>query len=179
MKTTGHHVCNNQGLIEEIEKQGPFLSVHLEDEEKQHKFLGTGYYFWDNNIGMAHAYGQKIYRRRYYIFESDLVFEDELFLDLVGNRNDMLWFQTLMKRFERFKHTEKWTIGNFIEFLKSKNLLPFNAIRAIDNSVNSKEILQFVATRPNYTNLNPVFIICLLDKNSSVIKSFKHLKTFP
>ena len=179
MKIIGHHVCNNNGLIEDIEKQGPFLSVYLEEDEKQHKFLGTGYYFWDNNIGMAHAYGQKIYRRRYYIFEGELVLEDDSFLDLVGNRSDMLWFQEIMKRFEQLKNTERWTIGNFIEFLKRKNLLPYKAIRAIDNSITPKEIIKFINDRPNFTHLNPIFIICLLEKDETILKSFKHLKTYP
>ena len=178
MKTIGHHVCNNQGLIEDIEKQGPFLSVYLEEDEKQHKFLGTGYYFWDNNIGMAHAYGQKVYRRRYHIFEGKLELDTDLILDLVGNRSDMLWFQEIMKRFEALRNTEKWTLGNFIEFLKRKNLFPYKAIRAIDNSITPKEVIKFINERPNFTNLNPIFIICLLDKQPDMLVSFEHIKTF-
>jgi hypothetical protein len=179
MQIVGHHTCSKQGTIADIERQGPFLSTHVAADTKQHKFLGTGYYFWDNNIGMAHAHGQRNYKRKYYIFQAELELETEFFLDLVGNRIDMLWFQAVMQRFEHFKEAENWTLGSFLEFLKRKGFLPHKAIRAIDNSIDAKEIVQFVENRPNFTNLNPVFIVCLLENNSKFIKSFTHFKTFP
>ena len=179
MRIIGHHTCNNQGTISEIEKQGPFLSIHLAGDETQQKFLGTGYYFWDNNIGMAHAYGQKIYKRKYYIFQAELELETDDFLDLVGNRIDMLWFQEVMKRFEHIKDAQNWTIGSFIEFLKRKGIFTHKAIRAMDNSIDPKEMIKFVDNRPNFTNLSPIFIVCLLEKNDIIIKPFTHFKTFP
>jgi hypothetical protein len=179
MKIIGHHTCSKQGIISEIERSGPFLSTHDEDNKKKHKFLGTGYYFWDNNIGMAHAHGQRNYKRKYYIFQAELEIEPELFLDLVGNRIDMLWFQETMERFEHLKETQNWTMGSFIEFLKRKGFFPYKAIRAVDNSIDPKEMINFVDNRVNSTNLNPVFIVCLLEIDSTIVKSFTHFKTFP
>jgi hypothetical protein len=179
MRIIGHHTCDKQGTINEIEKQGPFLSTYVAEDNRQHKFLGTGYYFWDNNIGMAHAHGQRNYKRKYYIFRAELELKTEIFLDLVGNRIDMLWFQDVMARFEHFKEAENWTIGSFIEFLKSKGFFSYKAIRAIDNSIDPKEVIKFIDDRPNFTNLSPVFIVCLLESNGKIIKSFTHYKTFP
>jgi hypothetical protein len=179
MKIIGQHTCSKTNNIQEIEQTGPFLSTHVDTDERQHKFLGTGYYFWDNNIGMAHAHGQRNYKRKYYIFESELHLETEFFLDLAGNRMDMLFFQELMAQLKNVVDTQNWTLAHFIEFLKRHHQFPYRAIRAIDSSINPKEMLQFVPNRPNSINLNPVFIVCLLDNRKDMIKSFKHLKTFP
>lgn len=179
MKIIGQHTCSKTGNKDSIEQTGPFLSIHVESDKHQHKFLGTGYYFWDNNIGMAHAHGQRNYKRKYYIFEAELHLAKEIFLDLAGNRIDMLFFKDMMERLDRMMDTTDWTLAHYIEFLKRNNKFPFRAIRAIDNSINPRDIVLFVQNRPNFTNLNPIFIVCLLDKQVDILKSFKHLKTFP
>ena len=68
----------------------------------------------------------------------------------------------------------------FIEFLKSKEkdmpgIFPFKAIRAIDNSVapKNKNTIQFVDNKPNYTNLDPRLVICLIEKNDVILQSKK------
>lgn len=179
MKIIGHHTCNQDGSIQNIEKVGPFLSKHIEKDATQHKFLGTGYYFWDNNINMAHSHGQKNYKRKYYIFEAQLNLKDEAFLDLAGNRIDMIFFQDIMEKLKTQTETQNWTIGHFIEFLKRIKIFNYRAIRAIDNSIDPKQAIKFVPDRRNFINLNPIFIVCLLDKNSDLISSFNHTKTFP
>jgi hypothetical protein len=179
MKIIGQHTCSKTDNIQVIEQSGPFLSIHVDTDEQQHKFLGTGYYFWDNNIGMAHAHGQRNYKRKYYIFESELHLETASFLDLAGNRIDMLFFQELMEQLKTIVDTGNWTLAHFIEFLKRHHQFPYRAIRAIDSSINPKEMLKFVPNRPNSINLNPVFIVCLLDNRKDMIKSFNHLKSFP
>lgn len=179
MKITGHHTCSSDGDITAIELNGPFLSTHIEIDYKQNKFLGTGYYFWDNNLGMAHSHGQNNYKRKYYIFEAELNLNENTFYDLAGNRADMLHFQEIINKLQEFEETKNWGIGHYIEFLKRKNTFPYRAIRAIDTSIKPKEVISFVPERKNFTNLNPIFIVCLLDKEDDLIKSFKHIKTFP
>lgn len=180
MKIVGHHTCNREGSIPEIEKNGPFLSVHKTEDERLHKFLGTGYYFWDNNLGMAHSHGQNNYKRSYYIFESELNLDDDLFLDLAGNRIDMINFQEIIAKLKAFDNSvESWTIAHFIEFLKTKSQFPYRAVRAIDTSITPKDVMKFVPDRNNHINLNPIFIVCLLDKELDQVTSFKHIKTFP
>jgi hypothetical protein len=180
MKIIGHHTCSSTGTIQEIEQNGPFLSTHIQEDSKQHKFLGTGYYFWDNNLKMAHVHGQNNYKRKYYIFEADLNMVEDWFLDLAGNRIDMLHFQAIMDRLIENDVTKKdWTLAHFIEFLKTKEIFLYRAIRTIDTSAIPKEVIKFVANRDKFTNLHPVFIVCLLDNGMDIINSFKHIKTFP
>lgn len=179
MKIIGHHTCSNSGNIADIEREGPFLSVHDENNELQHKFLGTGYYFWDNNIGMAHAHGQRNYKRNYYIFESNLDLDDDAFLDLAGNRMDMIRFQEIMERLSKIEETKEWGIAHFITFLERKNIFSYQYVRAVDTSIDPKKVIKFVPERRNYINLNPIFIVCMKDKNTNSIQSFKHIKTFP
>ncbi|MFT5917172.1 MAG: hypothetical protein ACJAWV_002148 [Flammeovirgaceae bacterium] len=180
MKIIGHHTCSSEGLTSEIEINGPFLSENVENEPDKHKFLGTGYYFWDNNIGIAHSHGQNNYKRKYYIFEAELELNTNTSLDLAGNRIDMVNFQAIMTKLNDINPTTKsWTLGHYIEFLKSKNQFRYRLIRAIDTSIKPKEVLRFVSGRTNHINLNPIFIICLLDKESDILVSFKHVKTFP
>ncbi|MDR6564387.1 MULTISPECIES: hypothetical protein [unclassified Arcicella] len=179
MKIIAHHTCSSDGDINLIELNGPFLSTHVENEPNQYKFLGTGYYFWDNNLGMAHSHGQNNYKRRYYIFEAALTLDEDILYDLAGNRIDMINFQEIINKLQAFEETKNWGIAHYIEFLKRQGMFPYRAIRAIDTSINPKEIFNFVPDRKNFTNLNPIFIVCLLDKENDLIKSFKHIKTFP
>lgn len=182
MKIIGHHTCSSTGEIHKIEAQGPFFSIHDENEPGKHKFLGSGYYFWDNNIGMAHSHGQKSYKRKYYIYKAILNLPDDDFLDLAGNRIDMMNFiEIINKMLENCSLVEGWTIGHFIEFLKVKGLFNYKAIRAVDAGAHLLNRYKFVPNRDNYTNLNPVFIVCLVDehKSSDLIESFTHFKTYP
>lgn len=105
---------------------------------------------------------------------------DEIFLDLAGNRIDMIWFQDVIEKLKLANpETKDWKITHFIEFLKSKNVFNYRAVRAIDSGAIPKKTLQFTDSRKNYSNLNPVFIVCTLDKNPDIIPFFKHIKTYP
>ncbi|MDD2582996.1 MAG: hypothetical protein PHR66_13485, partial [Desulfuromonadaceae bacterium] len=57
MKTIGHHTCSKKNGKAFILENAPFLSEYNETG-KVLKFLGTGYYFWDDNIEMAHNWGR-------------------------------------------------------------------------------------------------------------------------
>lgn len=200
MRILAHHTCDSKGDISdiaEIEAHGPFLSTHTEPHKP--KMLGTGYYFFDNNIDVAHAHGKNRYKRNYHIFEAELQLDENIFLDLVGNRQDMKYIQAMMQELAQYTK-DKWTLGSLIEFLKQKNKeaidigipirpFPFKAIRALDYSVRddderSKKIkedykIYFNSQENKYINLQPVFIVCLLENDKSkndksIVQSFKH-----
>ncbi len=182
MKIIGHHTCSPQGDIAAIEVSGPFRSTHEDDLEKA-KFLGTGYYFWDNHINMAHTFGQKNYNRHYFIFEAELNIEQSRFLDLAGDRIAMINFKDMMDSLKRKlgAKVQNWTISQYIEFLKLAGDFPYDAIRAIDTGLKHKPPIQyrFVTNRDNTTSFDPIFIICLLKCDKTTITSFKHKSTFP
>lgn len=180
MKTIGHHTCSKKNGNAFVLAYSPFLSEYNESG-KALKFLGSGYYFWDDNIEMAHNWGRVHFHCNYYIIECELHLKSEIFLDLVGNRSHLRYFKQLIKKFEEYGFSRsKWTIGAFIEFLKSKEkdmpgIFPFKAIRSIDNSVipKNKNTIQFVDNKPNYTNLDPRLVICLIEKNDVILQSKK------
>lgn len=66
-------------------------------EEPIYQFLGEGYYFWDNNIGRAHRWGKNHCNNRYLILEGDFVLSGDSFLDLVGSREDLMFFWMYMR----------------------------------------------------------------------------------
>lgn len=200
MKIIAHHTCENKGEIKDIELNGAFLSTNIDGNITNQKLLGTGYYFFDNNITMAHAHGKNRYRRKYYIFEAELNLKEDDFLDLVGNRTDMIWIQDVKKRFEPHLKDNQKKLGAFIEFLKQKNsskefkgIFPYKAIRAIDNSVNTDKIkedqkihleevadeskMYFIEGKDKFINLQPIYTLCLLELDKSIFTSFKHIYT--
>lgn len=182
METIGHHTCLNTEDVDKIERDGPFKAIHNPTTGKQ-QFLGTGYYFWDNNIEAAKFWGNVHYKGNYLIFEANLTIPEERFLDLVGSRKAMIYAQALMKRFkDRNQNSEYWELGKFIEFMKEvankpgfKDVFPYTVFRAVDNSAAVKDDNKyfFVAEKTNYTNLNPRLVICLAEKSSLVLQNFR------
>jgi hypothetical protein len=183
MKTIGHHTTENRNNVVEILQKGAFFSAK---EGNNTPFLGEGYYFWDDNEEMAHFWGNKMKSDNYYIFSADLHINDNLFLDLVGSRQCQKWLYERAKALEK-RDGKQWSVGNLIEYLKNLALLtkntaifPFTAIRAIDYSQPKTNQYQIVFSdkeklKNKYTVINPVYIICILDKNDGSIQSFKHL----
>jgi hypothetical protein len=178
MKTIGHHTCSKKNGRKYVLKNAPFFSQH--DKKKNAlKFLGSGYYYWDDNIEMAHYWGKTYYHKKYFIVESNLNLPEGIFLDLVGNRRHLRYFRELISKFEAHEFGRpKWTMGVFIEFLKTKEkdvpgIFPFKAIRAVDIKVprKNKSTIKFVDNKPNVTNLDPRLVICLTEKNSVILQS--------
>ena len=178
MQTVAHHTCNKEGERAYVEVNSPFLSDYIPDKNKL-QFLGAGYYFWDDNIEMAHNWGRWHYKNSYFIIECNLHMPQGLFLDLVGNRSHLRYFSNLMSKFEEKGFArEKWTIGAFIEYLKSlerkdPGIFPFKVIRALDLSPKDKELSRFyfVPGKNNYMNIDPRLVICLIEKNSLILRS--------
>jgi hypothetical protein len=218
MRIIAHHTCDLKGDITKIEADGAFLSEHLENSEndpekpendpekhKKHKMLGTGYYFFDNNITMAHAHGKNHYNFSYYIFEAELHLHEDNFLDLVGNRISMLWLLDMKKNIlndpklppNSKVSMEQWKLGQWLEYFKIIGVFPYKAIRATDHSYKIKkitptvqavqhieeseeEVKHEIGLMPNsekFINLQPTYSICLLEKDPTIIRSFKYLHT--
>lgn len=181
MITIGHHTCYKTGGKDYVLSEAPFSSVF---DEENHKlpFLGTGYYLWDNNIEMALDWGNMKYNNDYFIVEFGLNLENEVFLDLVGSREDIIYFSKLINKLKDkgYDRAEKWTIGAFIEYLKRisrviPGIFPFKIIRAVDNSITPAKQFKFnfVVGKQGYINLNPRYVICFIEKNDLYLTSRK------
>ena len=184
IKIIGHHACKNTGDWYKIEKSGVPVAVSTYDPEKgKNPFLGSGYYFWDYNLAMAEYWGKRHYNNKYYIFQADIPYDEDILLDLVGNRQQMEWLVGLMDDFkEENENSTHWEIGKFIEFLKEiaqenseyADIFPFKVVRAIDHSaVFPKDEYFFDGKSKGYMTLNPRIIVCVIEPNAVTLQNLK------
>lgn len=172
MITTAQHTCLNIGTDEDLLKNSPFIGIHNPIEDK-HQFLGTGYYFWDDNIEMARIWGKKHCNNSYVIIETEIDINQDKCFDLVGNRKHMKALLSIVNHLKLYGyHKEKWVISQCIEFLKDKELnelfeFNYECVRAIDyvkpREYNPQKYL-FVKNTDHYTILNPKIAICIIDR---------------
>ncbi|MFL0682002.1 MAG: hypothetical protein ACJLTB_02045 [Algoriphagus aquaeductus] len=174
-ETIGHHVCEDTGE-EDVRKKAPFPSTRPD------KFLGHGYYFWEDNLHLSKEWGGKIYHNRgkpYVVCEFSIACQSNEFYDLVGNRSHqkyILKIRDLLTKKMRSLHN--WPIGKIIDFLREANdsedpefgifkgMFPFSTVRAVDNSYSSsRDLTKFSRSQPNFTELNPCYIICVININ--------------
>ncbi len=167
-----HHTCEARGSSEEVLEKAPFKS---EVRDEYFPFLGEGYYFWDNNLELAKKWGEKRYRNFYYVVEFILVIDENKILDLVGNREDILWLKKIKKQIEQrlnesFRYLkEKFnlnempdlTMGVIIELLKY--IIPdfsekIYAIKAIDLSRTYDKL--YFRLDKEFLSLNPKIFYC-------------------
>lgn len=175
MKTLGHHTCSTINGKEYVRTHAPFLAGNQRGGKVQ--FLGTGYYFWDDNIEMAHRWGDLHFKGNYCVLEFELNMPENIFLDLVGNRRHMHIFLAMALKIQsQFKSSAKMNIGEIIELLKrfstdNPEIFPYKIIRAVDLMPKDEQSKwYFVPSKQNYTLLNPRIIICLLEKNSLLLQ---------
>jgi hypothetical protein len=183
--TIGHHTCRDLGNFDEIcASGGPLAYSEHDPETKKSPFLGSGYYFWDDNIEMAHFWGRSRCKNKYYIFEAELNCSEYVLLDLVGNRKHMKWLINAMEMLKSYNNNNpRWEIGKFIELLKRlssengiyKGMFPFQSVRAVDHYAKIKYKYNFSEdeSRPDFIDLDPRLLICVIDKNENTIKNFK------
>jgi hypothetical protein len=183
LKLIGHHACKNTGNHLYLEKIGlPVALSSYDPTNERNPFLGTGYYFWDYNKEMAKWWGKKQYGNNYYIFEAEIPYNQDIVLDLVGNRQHMEWLIEMMNLFiEEDENYKYWSIGQFIEYLKHisqedeyQGIFPYQIIRAIDHSAeDTNKIYDFYPNSKEYIMLNPRIIICAINANKDTVLSFK------
>lgn len=177
-KTIVHQTLRDNDNPDYVEDHGPFPV-----KDVKNAYLGSGYYFWDDHIELAHWWGEIRCENNYIICQGVLNVEKELFCDLVGCRQDMIFLKNVIARIPEL-HT--MALGSVIEFLKEldsrpnkKGIFPFKVIRAIDTSENSFESkyehdkLYFSVKRKGFTTFAPQIMICLVEKNKLHLNSYK------
>lgn len=164
-----------------IEHNSPFKSLKrkkLNGKGFIIPFLGEGYYFWEENINAAHDWGKRHCKGKYNIVQyRDLEIPRNILLDF-GNRRDLAYFNELRNKYiVRRPESEKWSISVWIEFFKKIKLIdnlhfPYNYFRAEENYPEAeknaiiKEKHIFASGEQYYTYLSPLWILCILEKNS-------------
>ncbi len=169
----GYHTCKIDGGWSFIRAQAPFIS-----EPNDRQWLTQGYYFWTDSDYFAHKWGKESYGGNYAIMKCRIEVKDDLLLDLVGSTQAQQYFYQLLTKFknklESIDPAKKPTVQAVIAYWRKKEkenpgigLFPFSAIKAQDNSQNSK--LSFIGKK------ECMFIgiqrqqLCLFGGNESLI----------
>jgi len=186
LQTVGHHVCLKTGGRAKVLDESPFLAEYIPnnlEEENKYQFLGSGYYYWDDNLNYAKTWGKNHCRGDFFIVESDLNLAKGLFLDLVGNRGDIRFFYNLMKDLSSHVRKDARTIAGVIDIARGLEVLApgtfsYKVIRSLDytqfektDKSEDKKAVRYVENKFNITLLNPRFIICLLEKSDVILLS--------
>ena len=145
-------------------------------------FLGEGYYLWEENVDAAIRWGKKHYANKYRIVEYvDVSINVDDLLDLT-NRRDISYFKELQKNYIDIRPASaKWAIGTWIEFFKKLKALdelkfPFNYIKS-DEHLPEREKGEYERGKtyfadglPYYTYLEPLYMLCIIDKKQLTFK---------
>lgn len=173
--TIVHQTLQDRENADYVENNGPFAVENIEQS-----YLGAGYYFWDDHIELAHWWGTNRIKSDYVICEGKLEVKKELFLDLVGSRQDQKYFKAIIEKLGAL--AKNMAIGKIIEFLKNletqpnkKGIFPFKVIRAMDVANNSfnQQYKHFAEGRNGKSSITPQMIICLIEKNKLVLPTYK------
>lgn len=173
---TYQHTCD-KGVHAYILNKSAFRSIirKRENGKEYLPFLGEGYYYWEENIEVAHNWGKRHYKSNYNIVQyKNCTIPQSDVLDFL-NRRDLKYFKNLIEIYtKRRPESKKWFIANWIEFFKKlqrENLenFPFKYFRAdenhpdirINNEMKGKN--DFNATG-YYAFLDPLIILCAMNK---------------
>lgn len=172
-ETTLHQTLQDRDNADDVERDGPFRVRDI-----KRAYLGNGYYFWDDHFDLAHWWGEKHCNNEYIICQADFAIERDDFCDLVGSRRDQNY---IAECFETF-NAHHLNLAQLIEMLKefekqphTKGSFPYKAIRAVEIQENSFEemIVRFAPDRPGITSLTPRIIVCLINKEPTILTNFK------
>lgn len=171
--TKVHQTVDDKDNPDDVEKDGPFKAQRLSS-----LYLGDGYYFWDDHLRLAHWWGNVHCGGRYIICEGELKVEKKRFLDLVGSRQDMIE----LKRMIDDLGIQNKPLGSIIETLKTiarrpgrSGIFPFQVIRAFDRYRGGFDHFrtEFAENRKGHTYLDPIYIICMVEKNKLLLRSYR------
>jgi hypothetical protein len=182
MKTIGHHTVEDKGNPDFVEKNAPFLS------SGRTAFLGPGYYFWEKDIDLAHWWGRVHYNNKYMICESVIECGDDIYLDLVGDKDDLRKMnnlkQVLDQQIKRTLKVNEVTLEKLIEYCRNLDQhsdvgsFPYKVIRSVDVSPIMREktrtsIIKYTQQKSNFTDLDPRIILCVSEKRDMLPEGIK------
>jgi len=140
--------------------------------------LGSGYYFWDDHIDLAHWWGENHCNDDYIVCEANFRIEKKDFCDLVGSRQDQEYMIQLLDKL----NANNLNLGQFIELLKDlesrpqqKGIFNFKAIRAVEAASKGypEMIVKFSHRTTGITSLTPKILVCLIRKDPAILKNYK------
>ena len=160
-----HHTCKQDGGEDYVLKNAPFEAKEIQQINKE-QFLGSGYYFWEDDIKQAHHWGKVHYNNQYYIVAFECEIDEDFLLDL-NSREGQKEFFALYSLYEKRanqinRKINKFPLNTFFNVLfKGKYGINFEYknIKVKDEIASSKREQKFLFTshKPNYTYLGGVY----------------------
>ena len=160
-----HHTCKQDGGEDYVLKNAPFEAKEIQQINKE-QFLGSGYYFWEDDIKQAHHWGKVHYNNQYYIVAFECEIDEDFLLDL-NSREGQKEFFALYSLYEKRanqinRKINKFPLNTFFNVLfkgKSGINFAYKTIKVKDEIASSKREQKFLFTshKPNYTYLGGVY----------------------
>lgn len=166
-----------------VEENGPFPC------NEKNAWLHSGFYFWDQDIGIAHWWGKKGYYNNYIICESYFDYDISLCWDLHNEHDAREEFRAIVKAIKsrNINRGREIKVRDIIAELQSKKIFKYKAIRLAGiNSIGFNDPLyeRHILDRKRgvkgekksiiweYDN-RPAIQICFYDKFALKRKKFK------
>jgi len=191
IKTLGHQTIENTGeAIGCRLKLGPVKSTIVDrsgNKKRKPPFAGDGYYFWEDSIEAADWWGMVHYtnrQKKYRVFRIniELLYDDNIFFDLIGSRQHLKLLGQLIKKTRMAIPCEGWTLEKFITYFRlqetrTKGLFPYKMIRFNDYSLNPK-LQDYIALseEKHIALMNPFYIICVFEINDLKLETYSFIK---
>lgn len=135
------HACKLNGSYESISEAAPFLS-----ENNERQWLTQGYYFWIEDIELAHWWGSSAIKGDYAILTAKLNLdaENHAYLDLIGSPLHIKYLKKLISIYlnkmttsfgARYEPTISEVIAHYRKNARiNPDLFPFIGISCCDDS---------------------------------------------
>lgn len=157
-----YQTLEDRDNYDEVEDCGPFKCTHAR------AWLGSGYYFWDDEIEVAHKWAKEAgYNSNYIICKSSYDYDTQNYLDLVGHPKHLKLFREFYTALKKRLPNKKIKVPSLIEFVKDELGKDFfyKAIRARSEWQEYDYIVEFPGRKPSVLNLHPQIQICVIDKS--------------
>lgn len=143
-----------------IEEHGPFVC------SRNDAWLGTGAYFWERDINLAHWWGTESYGKGGYVIcqSSYEKYADDYF-DLFGNTEHLAKLIDIKDDLKP-RFGDKLALRKAIGVLKHYKRFPYKAVRiASDGDRNAKILIASTKKYKEYLQLSVRVQLCVLDQS--------------
>lgn len=147
------------GTQEFIENNGPIYGSF-------NTWLGSGYYFWDGAVELAHWWGKVHCKGSYVICEAMADFDQEVFFDLFGSTADLKVFRQIANILCDKHLLHNITVSAVLNQMRKHTSFPYRVIRArSEHNIPENIKMRFVDRDWGYMNTIPAVQICFFDKD--------------
>lgn len=159
-----YQTIQNRGSHESVERMGPIYG-------RRDTWLGTGYYFWEGAIELAHWWGGVHCRNNYMICEAKACFDQSEMFDLFGNTAHFRLFRLITEALKDKFMFKAITVSAVLDEMRKHTSFSYRVIRArSEHIVPGTTNMKFVEKDRSILVTLPVVQVCFFD--TKPIKNF-------